>query len=345
MSPLDFLSRPASWLESISRLRGTVAGGPNFGYELCSRRVTDAERAGLDLSSWEVAFSGAEKINAAVLRRFQERFAAQGFRSEAWYGCYGLAEATLLVTGGRVGHGITSLWLDRGALAEGKVSIRPGPGDDAVEVVSCGRPPSGHAVVIADPVAGVALAEDEVGEVWACGPSLASGYRGRRDLTAEVFAVRLPDGDGPFLRTGDLGFRHDGDLYLTGRRKDLIIVAGRNVYPTDVEETVQSVDRRLRPGCGVAVQLTGDDSEPVVMVQETGEEDSGELAGLAADIRRAVAERHDVGLDRVVLVPPRTVPKTSSGKLRRSACRQDYLDGVLDVRHEWRRKSTSEEEA
>ncbi|MEV4315556.1 fatty acyl-AMP ligase [Actinocrispum sp. NPDC049592] len=336
MSPSDFLRRPAIWLESISRVRGTVAGGPNFGYELCLRRVTDAERTAVDLSSWRVAFSGAEKIRPSVLRRFGEAF---DLDEGVLYPCYGLAEACLIVSGARPGSGLRSVWLDRRALEQGKVAEST---VDAVEIAACGRPVEAHELLIVDPASATPLGAGQVGEVWVRGPSVAGEYWHRPEESGETFGATLGDGSGPFLRTGDLGFLRDGELYLTGRSKDLLIIAGRNIYPTDIEEAAQAADRRLRAGCGVAVELPGPSHNLVAVIQETTEQDPDELAGLAVGVRRSVAERMEIVVDTVVLIEQRTIPKTSSGKLRRSATRQDYSDGRLAVRYEWRRPGAGE---
>jgi phthiocerol/phenolphthiocerol synthesis type-I polyketide synthase C len=330
MSPQDFLRRPALWLESISRFGAVVSGGPNFGFDLCARRVSEAEHAGLDLSSWRVAFSGAEKIRPDVLRRFAGRFAERGFDASAFYPCYGLAEASLFVAGSPRGTGVRSVLASRDLLADNKVVLVGADAPDSVEVASCGRVAAGHGVVIVDPDTATPVeSEDTVGEVWFTGDSVASGYWARPDVSAEVFGGRLADGTGPFLRTGDLGFVRDGELFLTGRLKDLLVVAGRNIYPTDVEETAQALDRRLRPGCGAAFQIEGDSTD-LVLVQETAEQDQEQLRALAVAVKRAVLARLNVSVADVVLIRARTIPKTSSGKLRRHACRQDYLTGRLD---------------
>lgn len=330
MSPQDFLRRPALWLETISRYRAVVSGGPNFGFELCARRVTDAERAALDLSSWRVAFSGAEKIRPDVLRRFGTRFRAAGFDPGAFYPCYGLAEASLYVSGVARGSGVRGVWVSRDLLADNKVAPAPPDAPDAVEIASCGRPAARHGVLVVDPDTGKPVASDDtVGEVWFSGPSVASGYWGRLAEAGDVFRAVPAGGDQRFLRTGDLGFVRDGELYLTGRIKDVLVIGGRNVYPTDVEEIAQTVDRRLRPGCGAAFLVDGDSSD-LVLVQETAERDDAELRALGIAVRHAVTERLGVAVTDVVLIAPRTIPKTSSGKLRRHACRLEYLAGALD---------------
>ncbi|MEV4211225.1 fatty acyl-AMP ligase [Micromonospora sp. NPDC049662] len=341
IAPQDFLRRPAIWLETISRYRGTCAGGPNFGYELCTRRISPAEREDLDLSSWSVAFTGAEKVRADVLRRFATTFADQGLAPSSLYACYGLAEATLLVTGARPGDGARSVRIDRRALDASKVALLTESSADGVEVASCGRPASQHEVLIVDPAADTPLGPGQIGEVWVRGPSIAAGYWGRAEETDRVFGARLPDSSGPFLRTGDLGFLHDGELYLTGRAKDLLIISGRNIYPTDVEEAVQGADHRMRAGCGAAFDVSDDSGDRVVIVQETAEEDEAALRELALSARTSVARCLDIVPDNVVFIAPQSIPKTSSGKLRRAACRDDYLAGRLPVRYEWRPSTTA----
>jgi acyl-CoA synthetase (AMP-forming)/AMP-acid ligase II len=330
LAPQDFLRRPALWLEIISRFGGVIGGGPNFGFELCTRRVTDSELAGVDLSSWRVAFSGAERIRLDVLRRFGARFGPSGFSPRALYPCYGLAEASLFVSGVRRDGGAAGAWVDRQGLEDGQArSAEPGA-PEAVEVASCGQPAAGQRVIVVDGDTARPADPGTVGEVWVAGPSIASGYWRRPQESGEVFRATLATGEGPFLRTGDLGFVRDGELYLTGRLKELMIVHGRNIYPTDVEDVAQAVADCLRPGCGASFLADGDSSD-LVIVQETSEADVGELRRLALEVRRAVHDRLNVPVADVVFIRPRTVAKTSSGKLRRRACRGDYLAGRLDA--------------
>jgi acyl-CoA synthetase (AMP-forming)/AMP-acid ligase II len=328
IAPQDFLRRPALWLETISRFGGVVSGGPNFGFELCTRRVTESELASLDLSSWRVAFSGAERVKPDALRRFSARFAPTGFDRDTLYPCYGLAEASLFVSGPRPGTGVASTWVSRRALEHGQVQSA-GPGEPhAVEIASCGQVAAGHQVVIVDPETARAVGDDVVGEVLFAGPSVASGYWRRPQESDAVFRAALADGTGQFLRTGDLGFLHEGELYLTGRRKDMLVVHGRNIYPADVEDVTQGIAQSMRPGCGACFLVDGD-STNLVVVQETGVQDADELRRLALAVRMAVGERLDVTVGDVIFVRPRTLAKTSSGKLRRHACRDDYLAGRL----------------
>ncbi|MEA2694314.1 MAG: hypothetical protein QOJ16_3701, partial [Acidobacteriota bacterium] len=319
MSPLTFLQRPVRWLEAISRYRGTTSGGPNFAYDLCVRKISEAERRNLDLRSWTLAFNGAEPVRRATLDRFAAAFAPRGFSSRAFYPCYGLAEATLFVTG-------------------------PAPGarkdvEGARGLVGCGRPWSGQRVVIVDPDSGVPRPPDQEGEIWIAGPSVAAGYWNRPEETARTFGARLAgSGEGPFLRTGDLGFLAGpagGDLFVTGRSKDLIILRGRNLYPQDVELTAEGAHPALRPGCGAAFAVERAGEERLVIVHEVERQaataGASALETIAQAVRRAVAEEHEAAVEEVVLLRGGTIPKTSSGKIRRHACREGYLNGGLTV--------------
>ncbi len=309
MSPVAFLQRPRRWLEAIHRYRGTTSGGPNFAYELCVRKIPPGEREGLDLSSWRVAFNGAEPVRARTLEAFAEAFAPCGFRASSFYPCYGLAEATLFVTGGAP------------RVEEGRVS-------------------SGHAwdaqrIAIVHPERREELPPGSEGEVWIAGPSVAAGYWGNPEATERDFRARLATGQGPFLRTGDLGILSGilsgGELFVTGRIKDLIILRGRNHYPQDVELTAQRSHPDLRPDNGAAFAVEIEGEERLVIVQEVERRRRNGLEELAAAVRRAVAEEHEVQPYEVVLVRTGTVPKTSSGKVQRHACRAQYLAGELTV--------------
>ena len=337
MSPAAFLQRPVRWLRAISRYGATTSGGPDFAYALCTRRISEQECEGLDLSSWRVAFSGAEPVRAGTLERFAERFAPWGFSSEVFFPCYGLAEATLLVCGGGVEHRAASLSLDSAALeahAVKEVSEKEGvetkgPREASRRLVSCGRPASRQEVAIVDPETRRTCPQGRVGEIWVRGPSVAGGYWGRPELTEEVFQARLAgSGDGPFLRTGDLGFLRDGELYVTGRIKDLIILRGRNLYPQDVEATAERSHPDLRPACGAAFSVEAADEERLVVVHEVSRR-AADPGAVCEAIRQAVAQEHEARVDDVVLVREATIPKTSSGKIRRRACRDAYLAGEL----------------
>jgi acyl-CoA synthetase (AMP-forming)/AMP-acid ligase II len=330
MSPFAFLQRPLRWLQAVARTRATHSGGPNFAYELCVSRTTPAQRAALDLRAWRVAFCGAEPIRGETLDRFAEAFAPAGFRPEAYRSAYGLAEATLLVSAGTPGAGARRYTLDAAALEQHRVVQVP-EGSGGRTTVSCGRPVAGVEVAVVDPVSEEPCAADHVGEVWVRGPNVASGYWNRLNESAAVFGAHLPDGRGPFLRTGDLGFLQDGELVITGRIKDLIILDGRNHYPQDIEEAVERSVPGLRPGGCAAFSVDTPGGERLVVAAEV---ERGHLVAdhgaLGRAIRRAVAEEHAVHVYRVALLRPWAIPRTSSGKIQRHACRAAFLAGTLD---------------
>ncbi|WP_433931236.1 amino acid adenylation domain-containing protein [Sorangium cellulosum] len=331
LSPDQFLMKPRRWLDAISRYRATTSGGPNFAYELCIRKIPPEQREGLDLSAWRVAFNGAEPIRAATLDRFAEAFAPAGFRRDAFYPCYGLAEATLLVTGGAADAPPVVRAVGRAALAEGRAAFDPRDPEAGVSLVGCGGSPAGDEVRIVDPETLRACEDERVGEIWVAGASVAQGYWERPEDTAATFEARLSTGEGPFLRTGDLGFFSRGELYVTGRLKDLIIVRGRNIYPQDIELTAEESHPGLRAGGGAAFSVDVDGEERVVIVQELGRRASASMdpAELGAAIERAVADRHEVAVHAVVLIKPGSLPRTTSGKVQRRACRGRFLDGSL----------------
>ncbi|MFC9279443.1 fatty acyl-AMP ligase [Streptomyces collinus] len=325
-SPLHFLQRPERWLTAVSRYRPHTSGGPNFAYELCLKHAGPDLLDRLDLSSWKVAFNGAEPVRAATLRRFADTFAPAGFRREALYPCYGLAEATLMVTGGDVATAPTLL-----AAAEGT----PNAGEADAAAVGCGRPGPGVTVAIVHPEWHKELSDGEVGEIWVGGASVAKGYWRNALATRETFRAQLPGREGRFLRTGDLGFLRDGELFVTGRLKDLLVVDGRNHYPQDLELTAELSHPALRPGCTAAFSVdagaAGADGEQPVLVAEIAPDDAGESEKITDLVRSAVGEAHGLSVREVVLVRPGTIPKTSSGKIQRRATRAAYLDGTLAV--------------
>ncbi|WP_437675091.1 amino acid adenylation domain-containing protein [Sorangium sp. So ce131] len=340
LAPEHFLMRPYRWLAAISRYRATTSGGPNFAYELCVSKIPPEQRADLDLRSWKVAFNGAEPVRAATLDRFADAFAPSGFRRDVFYPCYGLAEATLLVTGGAPEAPPVVRAVDRAALEQGRAVFDPldpldplGPRDPeaGLALVGCGRSPAGEQVAIVDPETRAPCADERVGEIWVAGPSVAQGYWERPEDTASTFGARLSTGEGPYLRTGDLGFLSAGELYVTGRLKDLIIVRGRNLYPQDIELTAEQSHPGLRAGGGAAFSVDLDGEERLVVVQELSRRASADLADVAAAVRAAVADRHEVTPHEVVLIKPGSLPRTTSGKVQRKECRARLLDGSLEV--------------
>jgi acyl-CoA synthetase (AMP-forming)/AMP-acid ligase II len=360
MSPTAFLLRPVRWLEAIAATRATTSGGPNFAFELCTRKIRLEQRSKLDLSNWKLAYCGAEPVREETLRRFAETFAPCGFKPQAMYPCYGLAESTLMVCG--VEHGTGASILDH---VDGEASRR---------VVSMGRPVGDLEVAIVDPQRLSRCADGEIGELWVRGASVARGYWNRPDDTAQTFGARLADGSGPYLRTGDLGFVHGGEVYVTGRIKELILVRGRKHFPSDLEATVERVQWNTlhhRPGGSAAFAEAAGGEERVVLVVEIERRqrerraaaspaqerrrgndrrrrpfayrDAMESEGLDYDaivhaLRQAVAAEHGVELYAVVLTRPGAIPKTSSGKKQRLACRHLALggSGAELVLHTWR---------
>ncbi|GAA3769238.1 fatty acyl-AMP ligase [Streptomyces coacervatus] len=324
-SPLHFLQKPDRWLKAISRYRPHTSGGPNFAYELSLKHATPELLDGLDLSSWKVAFNGAEPIRAATLRRFTEAFAPAGFRREAHYPCYGLAEATVMVTGASVAAPPTLL---------AATDLGPHAGEADAAAVGCGRPGPGLTVTIADPEQGVELPEGQVGEIWVSGASVAKGYWRNTLATRETFRATLTGREGRFLRTGDLGFLRDGELFVTGRLKDLIVIDGRNHYPQDLELSAEMCHPALRPGCTAAFSVSVDDGiegEQIVLVAEVSPDAADESEKITDLIRSALGEAHGLSVRDVVLVHPGTIPKTSSGKIQRRATRTAHLAGALSV--------------
>ena len=341
LSPFMFLRRPRVWLEAIDRYRGTVSGAPNFAYELCLRKIAPAERVGLDLTSWTCAFSGAEPVRAETMEAFAKGFAGCGFRAEAFMACYGLAEATLLVTAR------FSAWTSDGRLASSLERSREGDGGPlrGTRLVSCGSPPEGVEVLVVDPVARAPVQNSELGEIWVSGPNVADGYFAADDETRIMFGATLAGGDGRrFLRTGDLGFLQDGELYVAGRQKDLVILRGRNVHPSDVEQTAERVHPTVRPGGGAAFGVDDGREERLVLVQEVERVVDQDLVGLARAIAVAIAAEHDVAPLATVLVRSTTLPRTSSGKIQRHACRAAFAAGTLVILHDERAPSMVDEE-
>ncbi|MGW0179301.1 SDR family NAD(P)-dependent oxidoreductase [Nocardia sp. NPDC003345] len=319
LAPAHFVQKPQRWLEAISAYGIHTAGCPNFGYELCVRRVSPETIAKLDLSAWRVAFNGAEPVRPSTLQRFADIAAPAGFRRETLLPVYGLAEATLLVTGG----------VDGGVDREPVLLHRDRAEEPAW--VSSGRPPEGVTVVIADPESRSALPDGSVGEIWVGGDSVAQGYLGNEEKTRETFGAVLTDGRGGFLRTGDLGFVSDGHLFVTGRSKDLLIVDGRNHYPQDLELTVENAHPDVRAGCVAAFTVDGAErGELPVVVAEVKATGATGLAEIADAVRAAVALEHGLAVHDVVPVRPRSIFKTSSGKIERRASRTAYLAGELD---------------
>lgn len=341
MPPLAFLQRPVRWLQAISNYRGVVSGGPNFAYDICVDKVKSEQIESLDLSHWQLAFSGAEPVRPATLERFSATFAPCGFKAQAFYPCYGLAEGTLIASGGDGPGHLVLFKAQRAALEQARV-VEAQPEDaNAVDMITCGESIGGQQIVIVDPESLIRCPVDEVGEIWISGPSVAQGYWNRPEDSYDTFGAYLADsGDGPFMRTGDLGFLRDGQLYVTGRLKDLIIIRGSNHYPQDIELTVEQSHPALQPGGGAAFALQVDGLEELVVVQEVSRQArNSDMSEVMRAIRSAIAENHDLQVFAIALIRPLSIPKTSSGKIQRRATRSAYLDGSLEVIESWRLRS------
>jgi amino acid adenylation domain-containing protein len=349
MSPAAFIRRPLSWLEMISRYRATTSGGPNFAYELCVRRSSVEERAALDLSFWKVAFNGAEPVRRATLERFAQAFEPGGFRPEAFLPCYGLAESTLFVSGSKSHKQPAVCHVEEEAIGRHQIVEADADSAGARALVGCGQPASAQHVAIVDPETGSRLPRGGVGEIWVAGPSVARGYWNNPAETEATFGAYLREtGEGPYLRTGDLGFLLDGQLFVTGRIKDLIIIRGLNHYPQDIEATVEASHTSLQPGGCAAFSIDVEGEERLAVAVEVGPrslrklraggvgqrseaEMSQEIPAIIEAVRSAVAERHELQAHTVALLHPGGVPKTSSGKVQRRQCRAAFLAGGLDV--------------
>ncbi|MEH1897207.1 MAG: fatty acyl-AMP ligase [Nostoc sp.] len=333
MSPVAFLQKPFSWLQAISRYKATTSGGPDFAYDLCVRKITPEQLSSLDLSSWEVAFNGAEPVRAETLERFASYFAPCGFRQEAFYPCYGMAEATLFISGG-LKTASPILYQVKGAALEENRVVATESGEGTKTIVGCGRTWLDEKITIVDPESLTQCPPGKVGEIWVSGSSVACGYWNQPEKTAETFQGYLADTrQGPFLRTGDLGFLQDGELFVTGRLKDVIIIRGQNHYPQDIELTVQKSHLGLRSHCGAAFTIEHKGQQRLVVVQEVERTylkrlDIQEVIG---NITEAVVDNHGLQVYATVLIKPGSIPKTSSGKIQRHACKRGFLDGTLNV--------------
>lgn len=334
MPPVAFLQNPFRWLQAISRYKATTSGGPNFAYDLCIHKITPEQRATLDLSTWEVAFNGAEPVRTETIENFAETFASCGFRREAFYPCYGMAETTLIVSGGRKEMPPVFQTVEKAALEKNQVIPATLEDDAAQTWVSSGQPLEDLRVVIAHPETLTSCLPSEVGEIWVSGASVTQGYWQRSEQTQSAFQAYLKDtGDGPFLRTGDLGFLHSGELYVTGRLKDMIIIRGRNHYPQDIELTVEQSHPALQSSCSgaFAIDVAGEERLAVVVEVKRSHLRNFDVQEVVKAIRQAVAEQHELQVYGIELLKSGNIPKTSSGKIQRHACRVGFLNHSLDV--------------
>ena len=348
MSPLIFLQNPLRWLKAISRYRGTTSGGPNFAYDLCVRKFKPDPDLDLDLSSWNLAFNGAEPINYASLEKFAATFRPYGFRPEAFYPCYGMAEATLIISGGEKKSLATTKTISSKELEQNSVVDALPEDDDARTLVSCGHSLADQKIAIVDPQSLTPCPSGKIGEIWVTGPSIAAGYWNKSTMINETFHAQLPEmSDLKFLRTGDLGFMDQGELFVTGRLKDVIIIKGRNHYPQDIERTVEACNNFIRPSSVASFAIADEGEEKLVILaeverhywnrRENATKSKEEIAAARAAkeqeliqlIRRAIAKAHDLQTHSVVILKAGAIPKTSSGKIQRHICRDRFLKNEL----------------
>jgi acyl-CoA synthetase (AMP-forming)/AMP-acid ligase II/acyl carrier protein len=340
MSPVAFVRKPVRWLELITQYQATIVGAPNFGYGLCVDRISEEQRGNLDLSSLRLAYCGSEPIDYRVLDKFAEFFRPAGFNPQSFFPCYGMAEATLMATG----SGLHYFPLDADALSKGFASPFSEENSASRLFVGCGYSVAGQQTQVVDPETRYALADGQIGEVWLNGPHIAQGYWRKPELTEVAFKAALADGDAtPYLRTGDLAFMREGQLVITGRIKEVIILRGRNYYPQDIERCVTESHPALQPQAAAAFSVDINGEEMIVAVQEVRRTAMRDLPAeaITSAARLAVFEQQELALHALVLLKPATLLKTSSGKIRRSACRAAYLDGSLDVVFAWSQAEAS----
>ena len=335
MSPTHFLQKPVRWLEAMSNTGATISGGPNFAFDLCVEKVTPQQKATLDLSRWMVAFNGAEPVRADTIQRFCDAFESCGFRREAFYPCFGLAEATLIVAGGYKTSPPAIRSFEAEALERHEVAEAIAGDVISRDLVGCGGNLLDQQIRIVDPETRVRCPENRVGEIWVSGPSVANGYWRRSEETTATFRAAIEGEGGQYLRTGDLGFLLDGELFVTGRLKDLIIIRGVNHYPQDIEHTVFFSHQQLRPSAGAAFTLGEANDESLVVVQEVIRRRDLDVDEIIAKIRKRIAEEHDLAVDAIVLIKTGSIPTTSSGKVQRHACRDGYQAGTLAALVTW----------
>jgi acyl-CoA synthetase (AMP-forming)/AMP-acid ligase II len=335
MAPNGFMQRPLNWLRAIHTYRAEVACSPNFGYDLCVSRYRPEQMEGIDLSNWKIALNGAEPVRAGTIAKFIETFAPHGFDANAVFPAYGMAEATLLISGGRRGAGHITRTVSQAALQAHHVAL-PADDTDAQTLVACGRALQGERIAIVDPTLLRRLSSGQVGEIWVNGPNVAISYFRNDAATMSGLHARIAgEDDASWLRTGDLGFLDDnGELFVTGRIKELIIIRGINHYPQDIEQTVQRLHPSLRQNGGAAFSVPGDDGEETLAIVQEIERtarnriDAEELKGL---IREGVTDQHELFARHIALIRPGALPKTTSGKIQRGVARKLWLEGRLDV--------------
>lgn len=339
LSPIAFIQKPVRWLQAISRYRATTSGAPNFAYDLLCRYVTPQQRDSLDLSSWEVAFSGAEPIRVETIDRFVDYFSPCGFRREAFYPCYGMAEATLLIAGGSKTEPPVVKYIEEGALEQNCVVTANKEQKRVRPVIGCGRAWLDEKIVIVDPQSLRQRNDRQIGEIWVSSSGIGKGYWQEPEKTAHTFQAYLADtGEGPFMRTGDLGFLEDSELFVTGRLNDVMVFWGFNHYPQLIEETVEKCHQALRSNCvaAFAVEVDGEDRLAIVTEIERSYRQCLDVEEVVEAIRWAIFQEHFLDVYAIDLLKTGSLPKTSSGKIQRSTCKAKFLDGSLEILGQWR---------
>ncbi len=334
MSTTAFVKKPLRWLEALSYFKSQISAAPNFAFDYCLKHIPAEEEAKLDLSHMRIIFNGAEPINYRSIERFNERFSVSGLRNEVIYPCYGLAESSLIVTGGPMDASPTVKAFNKKSLENGLIEEVSIDMPDARSLVGCGSELSDGKVVIVSPETMTACRDNEPGEIWIQSPSVAPGYWEEDAKTKETFQAYIePDHEGPYLRTGDLGFLYNNELFITGRLKDLIIIQGRNISPTDVERVAENSHLAFRKNSNAAVSVEIDKQEELVVIQEVDKKYMKQMNTdeLISAIRNAVEEEFNLNPYEVVLIRSGTIKKTSSGKIQRHTCREVYLDNSLDT--------------
>jgi 8-amino-7-oxononanoate synthase/acyl carrier protein len=336
MSPMSFLQRPLRWLECITRYRITMSGGPNFAYELCTDKISDEDLKMLDLSCWQVAYNGAEPVRAETLKKFTQRFAQVGFREDAFYPCYGMAETTLIVTGAIGRKKPYYRYFDGTEIDERRIKLCEANDPNARELVGCGVVLPGQDLAIVDPETRKRMPSDRIGEIWISSPTVGQGYWNKPEISQSTFRAKIEgEPQKTYLKTGDLGFLLEDQMFVTGRIKDLIIIRGVNRYPQDIEQTVEKCDDRLKSGSSAAFAVDFLGRERLIVVAEVERTRDKDWGATIQAIRRDVAQEHEVPPDAVILVRAGSIPKTSSGKIQRHACRDGFFNNSLTEMARW----------
>ncbi|MDJ0650824.1 MAG: fatty acyl-AMP ligase [Xenococcaceae cyanobacterium MO_188.B19] len=337
MSPVDFIQKPIKWLEAISRYGGTISGAPNFAYDLLCKKVTPEQKANLNLSSWELAFSGAEPIRKDTFNQFADYFSDCGFSKDAFYPCYGMAEATLFITGGIKTQPPIIKYLDKSALGKKQAKFVDTASEKTISVVSCGKSWLDQTIVIVDPDSLTTCEPYSIGEIWVSSKGVGKGYWNQSELTAKTFEAVLPNSSQKFLRTGDLGFIDEGELYITGRLKDVLMLWGLTHYPHHIEETVEKSYEGIAPNSSAAFSITVNGEEKLAIATEVKRSYRKHINidDVVETMRWKVFDEHFADIHAIAFLSPGSLPKTSSGKVRRNFCKQQFLAGELNILGQW----------